>query len=334
MTNYYQRYDYGIIRVKVPVPFPLKWVNAYLLKDNDKYVIIDPGLHTDKATEVWQLVLQELDISPGKIGKVVLTHHHPDHYGLAGWMQEWTGCEVYMSPEGHQLTQRMWGPAETMTDELYLLFEEHGLPSDKLIEMREHMRGFIPLVSPQPEVRYLTEGDEWQAGELTFRTLTVSGHAWRHLVFIDEEKKLMFCGDHVLPRITPNISFIPDEDPDPLASFLQGLDKLATCDVNMVFPGHRDPLVDLGTRINELKLHHEERLQTISEKLGKPLTAYEVCVSMFGERLSVHQLRFAMSETIAHLVYLNNRKKVRQVSVRERIGQEREHPLIGFIRES
>jgi len=312
MTEYYQSYEHGIIRVKVPVPFPLQWVNGYILRSGDGYTIIDPGLHTDKAVDVWQTVLRELHIESDQIDRVVLTHHHPDHYGLAGWMQEWTGCDVYMSPEGHQLAKRLWGESETMTEELCSLFEQHGLPSNQLQQMREHMRGFIPLVSPQPEVRYLTEGDEWQAGELSFRTVTVSGHAYRHLVFIDEAKKLMFCGDHVLPRITPNISFIPNEDPDPLDSFLQGLDKLATYEVEAIYPGHRDPFSDLKSRTASLKAHHEERLQTMVEQLDEPQTVYALCTSLFGERLSIHQLRFAMSETLAHLIYLSNRGQIIQ----------------------
>jgi glyoxylase-like metal-dependent hydrolase (beta-lactamase superfamily II) len=316
-------YDHGIVRVKVPVPFPLKWVNGYILIGENACTIIDPGLHTGNAEIVWQTVLRELQIEPGKIEKVVLTHHHPDHYGMAGWMQELTGCEVCMSREGHELALRMWGEGETMTEALCGLFARHGLTEDKQREMREHMRGFIPLVSPQPSVRYLAEGDVWQAGRLRFRTETVSGHAYRHLVFIEEEKRLMFCGDHVLPRITPNISFLPDEDPDPLDSFLQGLEKLSRHDAALVFPGHRDPFTDLRGRASALRQHHEERLEAMMKRLDEPSTAYEVCRAVFGDELSIHQLRFAMSETIAHLVYLHRRGKV---------GMDETGKLIRFVR--
>src|SRR5690606_11434302 len=145
----YHTYDNGIIRVKVPVPFPLQYVNGYIIPDGDRYTIIDPGLHTSAAENTWKSVWSELAIEPGQIDKIVLTHHHPDHYGLAGWMQHRTGGEVFMSRHAHQLVQRMWGDEETMTDELTALFIAHGLPASRQTEMAEHMMSFIPLVSPQ-----------------------------------------------------------------------------------------------------------------------------------------------------------------------------------------
>jgi len=308
----FNQYEHGIIRIKVPVPFPLQWVNAYVLKDGDGYVVVDPGLNTEQSRALWLEVLNELNIHPQQIRKTILTHHHPDHYGLSGWMQELTNCEVYISSAGHALVNRLWGEGETLTEELCALFAAHGLPQDKQEQMYDHMKSFIPLVSPQPRtVKHLEEGDEWRAGELNFRTLSVSGHAFSHLIFLDEQRRLMLCGDHVLPRISPNISYLPDEDPDPLHSFLTGLDKLAGFgELEAVYPGHRDPFRDLAGRVKELKAHHGMRLKLIASQLHQPATAYDVCLAMFGERLSIHQLRFAMSETIAHLLYLERRQYV------------------------
>lgn len=306
----YDQYAHGIIRVKVPVPFPLQWVNSYILQDGAGYIIIDPGLHTDRAKQAWQAVFDQLKVQPQQIRQVMLTHHHPDHYGLAGWMQEISGCDVFMSRAGHELTQRMWGEQESMTEELCALFASHGLPPDKLEQMRQHMRDFIPLVSPQPEVKYIEEGETWTAGELLFRNVTVSGHAFRHLCFIEEKHQLMFCGDHILPRITPNISYLPNEDPDPLHSFLSGLDTLSAYEMGQVYPGHRDPFDHIQRRAADLRQHHEQRLHEVTRLLAQPLSAYELCQCMFGTRLTIHQLRFAMSETLAHLIYLARRAYV------------------------
>lgn len=197
-----------------------------------------------------------------------------------------------------------------MTEELCALFASHGLPPDKLEQMRQHMRDFIPLVSPQPEVKYIEEGETWTAGELLFRNVTVSGHAFRHLCFIEEKHQLMFCGDHILPRITPNISYLPNEDPDPLHSFLSGLDTLSAYEMGQVYPGHRDPFDHLQRRAADLRQHHEQRLHEVTRLLAQPLSAYELCQCMFGTRLTIHQLRFAMSETLAHLIYLARRAYV------------------------
>lgn len=311
----YDLHEHGIIRVKVPLPFPLQWVNSYVIRDQAGCVVIDPGLHTEAAERTWVGVLNKLDIRFDQIRSIVLTHHHPDHYGMAGWMQERTAAPVYMSQTGQALVRRMWSDQETMTEELCSLFATHGMPPHKQQEMREHMRSFIPLVSPQPEVSGIEAGETWQAGELSFETIAVSGHASGHLIFLDAQRQVMFCGDHVLPRITPNISYMPDEDPNPLQSFLDGLDKLGlhVGHVDRVYPGHRDPFSGLADRIRELKAHHEQRLQHMLKLLhDEPLCAHDVMIHMFGSRLGIHQLRFALSETLAHLIYLEKRGSATQ----------------------
>ena len=120
------------------------------------------------------------------------------------------------------------------------------------------------------------------------------------------------CGDAVLPQISPNVSLMPGSDPEPLQSFLQGLLKLKNLEVSTAYPGHRNPFQHFEERIVALLLHHEERLTKIEQLLADaPATGFELCTSLFGSRLGIHQMRFAMCETLAHTRELERRGRIK-----------------------
>jgi glyoxylase-like metal-dependent hydrolase (beta-lactamase superfamily II) len=110
--------DTGWLQVKVPLPFSLKWVNSYLLPDEQGWTLIDPGLRTEDTEAFWQEILSECDIEWSRIRSIVLTHHHPDHYGMAGWFQERTGAPVYISQDSLDSAVRLWGENETFSEDL------------------------------------------------------------------------------------------------------------------------------------------------------------------------------------------------------------------------
>lgn len=308
-----------VVQVKVPLPFPLRWVNAYLLPGPSGWTLIDPGLRTAAAEEVWISALAELGVSFQQIDRIVLTHHHPDHYGLAGWFQERTNAPVYLSRQGLEQVRLLWGDGTPMSERLLALFRRHGLQAGLEAPMREHMDGFVPAVSPQPEVTVLSDGEEIRLGGRTYASIVTPGHAAGHLCFYQAETKVMFCGDHVLPQISPNVSYLPGGiDENPLASYLESLRRISRYDVSLAYPGHREPFGRLTERAGELIRHHAERLQAMEDSLAAgPATAYEVCRATFGDALSLHQLRFALSETIAHLIYL---REAGRASVEDRDG--------------
>jgi glyoxylase-like metal-dependent hydrolase (beta-lactamase superfamily II) len=123
-------------------------------------------------------------------------------------------------------------------------------------------------------------------------------------MFYNAAERRLFCGDHVLPQISPNISWMPGVEDDPLASFLYSLRQVEQLEVVLAYPGHREPFAGFTERVRELQAHHAQRLTHMLGFLNEPQSAYAVCRAVFGDRLSVHQLRFAMAETLAHLVYL------------------------------
>ncbi|NHN30142.1 MBL fold metallo-hydrolase [Paenibacillus agricola] len=299
----------AIQQIKVPLPFPLRWVNSYLIRGNSGYTLIDPGLHTAASEQCWEQVLGGLSISYQDIEQIVLTHHHPDHYGLAGWFQERSQAPVHISAVGYEQIRLLWGEGQPMTASLLALFRSCGLPAEMLAPMEQHMDEFVAMVSPQPEVTILPIGESMRLGNHEYATLHTPGHAAGHVCFYRAETKEMFCGDHVIPQISPNIGYLPGGiDENPLGSFLQSLIDMGRYEVERAYPGHREPFAAFGLRAQELLKHHEARLEVMRQMLVKqPQTAYRVCRDTFGERLTLHQMRFALSETLAHLLYLEER---------------------------
>ncbi|WP_152391648.1 MBL fold metallo-hydrolase [Paenibacillus guangzhouensis] len=300
-----------LIQIQIPLPNALKWVNSYLVRGTQGYTLIDPGQHTADALEAWRAAMSELHISMKDIEQIVLTHHHPDHYGLAGWFQEQTGgVPVYMTETAHVHTQMMWGTDQTATGALDQLFARHGMDASIRAEIRDHFDSFIAYVSPQPEVTYI-EQPQFRLGDRDWQVILTNGHASGHACFYHAASREMLCGDQILPQISPNISYIPGSDPQPLQSFIESLTMLQAYDVAIAYPGHRHPFRHYQERIADLLEHHEERLQKFVDLLTEPMTAYECCLAVFNVKLTVHQLRFAMSETLAHLIELERRGLVR-----------------------
>ncbi|MDQ8738568.1 MBL fold metallo-hydrolase [Paenibacillus sp. LHD-38] len=306
------------LQVKVPVPFSLKWVNSYLIPEADGFTLVDPGLRTDEAIKVWDAVMQRQGLQWKKISRIVLTHQHPDHYGLAGYVQEKSGAPVYMTRKAHAYAVRLWGEGSDFSQQLQSLYEKHGMPIKEREAIAENLETFVSMVSPQPAVTYFEAGEQLMMGGLSWLLIDAPGHASGQLCFYQQERKWMLCGDQVLPHITPNVSIVPGEDGDPLEEFLQSLQALKQFEVSLAFPGHRDPFAGFNDRITELQQHHSRRLDKMAAMLAKePRTAYGMCEALFGSRLNgnAHQLRFAMSETLAHLVHLERKARIASSAV-------------------
>ncbi|NGZ77005.1 MBL fold metallo-hydrolase [Saccharibacillus alkalitolerans] len=323
------RYE-ELTRVKMAMAFPLRWVNSYALRGEEGWTIVDPGPRSAANEAAWNEALDELGIRPREIASIVLTHHHPDHYGLAGWLQQRSGAQVWMSKAASEAAWRNWGggpgfegadAGKGFTKASIALYRRHGMAPERLGQLPEHLSGFLEQVEPQPEVSVIEAGLPIRFGGRLWQPVETGGHAEGHLSFYEEETGLILCGDAVLPRISPNISYGPGGDAHPLRSYLDGLRKLGALNAQKAFPGHRDPFENFEGRTRQLLEHHEQRLDRMEELLrGEPRSAYEVCVSLFGDSLGIHQLRFALSETIAHLVELEDRGRVRGEETNERIA--------------
>ena len=305
----------GMHRIQITMSFPLRWVNSYILTEPEgKVTIVDPGPRTAETEKDWYDALKGLGLTLQDIHQIVLTHHHPDHLGLSGWMQQMSGVPVLMSARSQEEADYMWGPGATIAERLPEYYRTHGMPEYKTVEIKEHMNTFISQITPLPEVTHIADGDTLQMGGKVWIAVETGGHAPGHLSFYAPESREILCGDAVLPQISPNVSLQPGSDPEPLQSYMDGLNRLNKLTVERAYPGHRNPFTRFTERTAELLAHHEERLAKLSERLqDSPAHAYDICLHLFGERLGTHQLRFAMSETLAHLQELIRRDLARQV---------------------
>jgi glyoxylase-like metal-dependent hydrolase (beta-lactamase superfamily II) len=295
----------GIFQVQLPLPFPLRIVNCYLLRDDNGWTIIDTGINYPAGRAAWQAALAELEIAPKTIQRIILTHAHPDHFGMAGWLAQQSGASVQLAPLEQEFVRTAWHAGAANEQAVVDFFQTHGMPVELAEQVRHGMAATRAMTLPWPATRAIEPGGSLQIGARRFQVIATPGHSDQHLVFYCAEERLLLCGDAVLIKITPNISRWPHGRPNPLADFLQSLDRLATLYVDLALPGHGPLIRAFGERLAELRAHHYERLELMEQATGNGATAFSICAEVFPTTaLSPHQLRFAMAETLAHLDYL------------------------------
>lgn len=303
-----------IYQVQLPLPFALRSVNCYLLRDDDGWTIVDCGLHTAAGQSAWQAAFASLGIAPGAINKIVLTHFHPDHFGLAGWLQQWNGTPtpVYMAPREAELARRVWGLPAGAPEPMQAHFVANGAPPDMAVAIAATVRDLRQKTLPHPVVSELLAGAPVCMGGREFVALHTPGHSDGHLIFYAAAERLVLCGDHVLVKISPHIGAWPESEPDPLDRFLMSLRELETLAVDLALPGHGPLITSWRERLQELQQHHAARLAQTLVAVGSAADAYHVSQQLFDfNRLTPHEMRFALAETLAHLEYLAAQERLR-----------------------
>jgi glyoxylase-like metal-dependent hydrolase (beta-lactamase superfamily II) len=300
-----------IYQARLPLPFALNMVNCYLLRGDGGWTLVDTGINTPQARERWRGIFRHLGIAPREFEKVVLTHVHPDHFGLAGWLHnlvlddDGRDLPIFMSRSEYEFFPHFWedSDAASMVDHLQI----GGVPDAIIGTIADSFAETLAMTYPRPP-RFLplTDGEPLRLGRRTFTPITAPGHSDGQVIFYDAADRLMLCGDHVLMKITPNIGLWMGTQPDPLGRFMRSLDDLLAYDVRLALPGHKTLITDWRGRLRELLDHHEARLDRAADavRLGCA-TAYEVAYRIFEtERFTAHEWRFAIAETLAHLEHL------------------------------
>ena len=306
-----------IYALRLPLPFALNHVNCYLLEDAGGWTIVDAGINSAEARAVWHTAWAELGIEPRRIQRIVLTHMHPDHFGLAGWLQEQSGAPVLLSPREAAVARVTWleGMTEEKTAVLTQYLHSAGVTPEVaqvIVTQQEHLRA---MTFPHPrQIDTLPAGATIQMGGRSFTAIHAPGHADGQLVFYCVAERLLLCGDQVMQRITPNIGIWPTTEPHPLARYLRSLEELAALEVALALPGHYTPLTDWAGRIAELQAHHAQRLEVMHDAARAGATALEVSYAVFDyDRFSRHEVRFAVAEALAHLEYLVDQGRLQRI---------------------
>lgn len=299
----------GIRQIAVPFPGPLRAMNAYLIEGSSGWSLVDTGLHTEEAERALREGVRAAGIDLGDVKRVFVTHVHPDHIGMAGMLKD-AGADVVMHAPEAEHARRLWAGPE-LVNETHAWFAKHGMPAAVNDAMRDTWLRVQRRVDPIPALTEVADGSVLDLGGRPMRVRWTPGHTDHHAVLVDEENEVLVAGDHVLPKITSNISLYSWSRPDPLGDFLDALRALAELPIRRVLPAHGEPFDDLRGRVHELVVHHEHRLVATLDALGSAeRDAYTVCRILFPVLRSAYEERFALAETLAHLRYLERRGKV------------------------
>ncbi len=314
--NGIKRITDDILQVQIPLPFALNIVNCYLLRGERGWTLVDTGLNTPPAKARWTAALNQLGIAPSEIEKIILTHMHPDHFGLAGWWQRLLEepMPLYLPELEKPQTQFFFKQQDAARSRQWLI--ACGMDSATIAEVEAALGSTLAATHPHPlRQDYIKAGSVLRLGRRDFRAIHAPGHSDGQLIFYDAADRLMLCGDQVLMKITPNIGAWQHCQPNPLRRYLDSLTALAQLDVRLALPGHKWLISDWRGRIQELLAHHEQRLiHTLAAVADGAATTREVAMVIFPfERFTAHEWRFAMAEALAHLQFLHARGQVRQL---------------------
>lgn len=309
----------GLWSVPVPIPNnPLRYVLVYLFELDNGVALVDAGWNTDDAWQALNSGLEEAGGSMGDVRAVVVTHIHPDHYGLAGRVREASGAWVGLHPADAALLQGRYVETDDLVARMGELLAISGVPADSRPNLAHASMEIRSLVSmAEPDV--LLEDD--RALDLPgwdLRTIWTPGHSPGHICLYSEQHRLLLSGDHVLPRITPNISFHSQQDANPLGDYLESLARMRVLVPDEVLPAHEYRFADLGSRLDQIERHHGERLRAIESVLAsRPgASAWDITLSLEWSRpwdeIPSFMQRAANGETLAHLVLLEERGRVRR----------------------
>ena len=304
----------GVYWLRMPLPFALEHINLWLLADDDGWTIVDCGFGTDETRALWQKIFAER-LDGKRVTRIVVTHFHPDHFGLAAWLAGRWGAPVHMTEPEFASAQGWFTARELYRRESHVaLFRSHGLePARNQPLPRENLfkRGVPALPSA---VTALHDGQQLTINQRVWRVVAGYGHSPEHAALYCDDLRILIAGDMVLPRISTNVSVQPSApDADPLGRFLDSLTRYAGLDAaTLVLPSHGLPFRGLRERVTMLKQHHTARLEELLDACAAPHTGAQMMPVIFKRALDAQQTMFAMGETLSHINYLHQRGQLQR----------------------
>ena len=320
----------GVYQIKLPLPGgPLDHSNAYLIDGSQGNLLIDTGWNTPEAFSALGEYLKANGFDFSDISQIVITHLHPDHYGLAGRIKELSGATLALSEIEARLLDRRYVNMSILLEEVSHLLRAHGTPQSELSQLSQASMPARQFVVPAKPDTKLKAGQKVSMDPFEFKVLLTPGHSPGHICLYEPNRRFLFTGDHILPDITPNVGLHPQSGANPLGDYINSLKSLTELEVSFVFPGHGSVFNGLGQRIDALLRHHQQRMTDILNVIrDDPKTAYQIATEIPWvpdegginfQDLPPLDRRLAVLETLAHLQLLATEGKAMEI-VRNRIS--------------
>jgi glyoxylase-like metal-dependent hydrolase (beta-lactamase superfamily II) len=305
----------GVLWIRMPLPFALSHINLWAIADGDAdgegWTLVDSGVQSPETVEAWRSVLAG-PCGGRPVKRVLVTHMHPDHVGMAGWLARKFQCRLWMTRLEY-LTCRVLvaDTGREAPDEAVTFYRRAGWDEDAIERYRTRFGGFGRNVHALPDsYRRVVDGESIRIGRHDWRIVVGNGHSPEHACLYSPALKVLVSGDQVLPRISSNVSVFPTEpDADPLGDWLASLAKLRAQvpDDVLVLPSHNEPFRGLHARLDALEAGHQRSLDRLRRLLAEgPCRAVDAFSALFARNIGADQmlLGLATGESIAHLNHL------------------------------
>ena len=314
----------GIYQLKVPIPDnPMKHLNSYLIEGKNGWLMIDTGWYTPDAFSSLQAGLKELGLALGDIATMIVTHVHPDHFGLAGRIKQANPrSELLIHRYESDLIDSRYIKFSELADKMQSMLKRHGVPASDLSTLPSASMPTLQFVTMTFPDGVLYGGEIVTTGIYDLEIIWTPGHSPGHICLYEPRNCLLFSGDHVLPTVSPSVGYHVQSGDNPLGDYIYALHKIENLPVTKVLPAHESIFTGLRDRIREIINHHERRKTEIQQAIAKEaLNAYEIArqitwdiPELVWEQFPPLQKRFAVTETIAHLEYMRWEGKVKRIA--------------------
>jgi len=316
----------GVHQIKSPCPGGASWyTNVYVIEGSNGHILVDSGWDSQESLWAFQEGIKAANLKLRDITKVVITHIHPDHYGLASKIKQICGAQVAIHRIDAGFVFPRYKNFADLVKKTEELLRQNGVPQNELPQLKEASLWMNKYVTPDAPEVMLEDGDTISNDSFEFEVLWTPGHSPGHICLYERDKRFIFTGDHVLYDTFPHVGINPQSGDNPLGDYISSLKKLERLKVHFILPGHGPVFNALGLRIENILQHHEDRKRAIMQSLRNGLkTGYEIAQQIpwmleeggiAFQDLAVWDRRMAVAETLAHLRLLTEEDRVGNVDM-------------------